>query len=116
MARFRKRAPWLFKGASKLPSGGQKYKKQGVGGQERIRIGGKMLRRVSVHTRKTPHPNASAAKNYRRMVGKTASEKASGIPGAKIVKQKVWWKCGQKGFEDWEYQPVWSVYKPNGGD
>ena len=116
MAKFRKKAPWLFKGATAAPSGGKKYRREGVTGKDRMKMGDKTYKRVSVHTRKVPHPNKSAAANYRRMVGQTASEKASGIPGAKVVKQKVWWKFGQEGFEDYEYQPVWSVYKPNGGD
>ena len=116
MAKFRKRAAWLFKGASKLPAGGKKGVRAGVTGKVRMKIGDRTYKRVSVHTRKVPHPNKSAAANYRRMVGETASEKASGIPGARVVKQKVWWKFGQEGFEDYESQPVWSVYKPNGGD
>ena len=121
MAKFRKKAPWLWK-VDKRTGGRPKNGKEGIGGTGLRKIGGKPYRRTSWHQRKVPIANPTSRKRYVRArpnydaktktyTGLTASEMAQ-RRGGKVVKENVWYRLYQDaGGGMYDKTPVWSVYE-----
>ena len=113
-ARKTKRKPaWLAKFSPK--GGGRRYQSPGLSGKDTRRVGGRVFRRVSTHTRKVPHPNPRSANRYRRSVGLTATE--AGRKSGKryrVVKQRYYFDAAHR-LDIVDSMPMWSLYVENGG-